>query len=350
MYQQHGTPLEAEHRPLAYDFWRCTSVERYADNFTDAVIDEICTRWQASRVLKDLYLDPAVFAEFEAFRQKFIAASDAWETFHIVSPGFEPVYLRERHSERPGLVCGRNFGSIFHQTLCLHSLGIAMRTVARATTASKPERMKMRERALCAWSKTYLDIWGQASELTPELQTQCLETWDFIYHFLLRKLFPPNILEEWLTACSDDIYLRNEFAELNPVPYWCLFMDRLRWGLYPHKVTEAVAARTWEENSTFIIDEHVFMIMRESFDDLENIGVDWEFSFKKASCIPHLQLGGGSYLCEDKEHFWWDSCRIRFGSPFHSDFDWGAFFDILVNEDPGEAESIPDLIEDRCFF
>ena len=322
MYRQHGKQPKAEHRPLAEDFWRCTAVERHAEEFTDVVTDEICARWQTNRVLRELYLDPAVFAEYEAFRKKFIAAPTAEDTFHIVSPGFQPaIPMTQRHSNQSQLRCGRSFSSAFHKTLCLHSLAMAMRTLVIATNSSKALDDGTVDAALDAWDKSTVFIGHRRLELSIATRVRCLETWDFIYHFLLRKLFPPEILDQWVTACSTSFTSRgSESYDLKD--FRSYFMDRLRWGLHPHDVVKAITTQAWTIDSTFVTDKHDFMMMRGTFETTVLDPDVWIEDFCRTPLVMQVEPTDRWHKWEE-ERLYWDDCRLQLGSPFHPDFKWG---------------------------
>ena len=201
MFQQHGKKPTADYRPQKEKFKICQNIKRHVDyEYTDAVIDEISTRWQKTRFLRELYQDSAVFAEFEDFRRRFLSVKTAQETFAIVTPGFQYAISTTQGFGDVGASCCDEFKVNFHKTLCLHSLAIVTRTLAKATELDTISRSKMdiEEIACGAWAKS--DLPGVYSELCVQLRTRSLETWNFLYHFLLRKLFPPIILDDWIKA------------------------------------------------------------------------------------------------------------------------------------------------------
>ena len=184
-FEQHGKEPAAEFRPRRALFERCQNTKHHVDEYTDAVIDEICTRWQQTRLLRELYQDPAVFAEFEDFRRHFLTARTAGDTFRIVSPGLHYTISTAQGFGGAGASDRDGSSANFHKTLCLHSLAIATRTLAKTTKLNtiNDSKRNIEEIAVSAWAKKELP--GVYSGLCLRLQIQSLETWDFMYHFLL---------------------------------------------------------------------------------------------------------------------------------------------------------------------
>lgn len=75
IYLQHGQWPDAKHRPLVETFLKYCADGFHPNDLNDGVIDGICKRWQATREIRELYLNPAVFVEFETFRERFLLSS-----------------------------------------------------------------------------------------------------------------------------------------------------------------------------------------------------------------------------------------------------------------------------------
>lgn len=322
MYQQYGKEPTAERRPPKKDFLRCENTKRHVDEYTDVVINEICTRWQKIRFLRELYQDSAVFAEFEDFRCHFLTARTVRDTYSIVSPGFQHNVSTTQAFSGTSDSYGDYFWANLHKTLCLHSLAIATRKLAKATELDglNVSKADIELTACYAWAKEKLP--GVYSVLSPELRIQALETWDFIYYFLLRKLVPPKILSDWIMACPEDSLLQecDGSPAFDHSERWSYFMNLFRWILHPKDVVAAIAAKAWEPESSFAPDKERFMAMRGAFDE-EAVGdMDWYTFHKRQWCVNALGRGD----CEppgDERSSWWDQHRMRNGSPFHLSFD-----------------------------
>ena len=343
MYQQHGKEPPAKFRPKVEAFRSCTTAQRHPAAFTETVINDICTRWQATRMLRELYLDPAITVEFRAFRTSLRSASNTWSTFEIVSPGFEPGlgYRCERGQSQ----YGAQFNSLFHKAICLHSLSIAMRTVAGVTHRSwQWKKAEILFAANNAWTKKNFTIGGHAYKPSLETKAQCLEIWDFIYNFLCRKLFPPDAMSEWINACMPSLAesishvpVYKELVDAMPTePFWGYFINHLRLVLHPQDIVGAIASKTWSTDSTFTTDKHEFMVLRGSFDIGALpliVSISWSSWFDRFQMVQHLGAGEEPRFRGEESPLWWDDCREELGSPFHPDFDWGALISWVDDHD-----------------
>ena len=118
--------------------------------------------------------------------------------------------------------------------------------------------------------------------------------------------------------------LQNDVETSDTKECWSYFMNLLRWVLHPHDVVEAIVAQAWRADSTFAADQHIFTIIRGTFDYGVSDLSDWDRYRQRASCIAGLGVKDKESLRDEDERSWWDQCRMQHGSPFHLDFDWNA--------------------------
>lgn len=339
-------------RPSTGEFLSCMKVGDRKNEYTDAIIGEICKRWQDHRMLRALYLEPSTFQEFEVFRRKFLLAKQFKDTFSIVEIGLAPNTSKaQKRPQRPNLLYGPGFSTSFHQSLCLHFLATATRNVAGAI--AKPDDIENDDGvALQAydnmlyitdslWAKD--EVTGNCS-FTPSLQVkiQCLEIWVFLYHFLLRKLFPITVLDEWINETDRNVTGYGQKRQCKK--YRASFMYSLRRFLHPHDVLQAVFTQAWREDSTFDLgwDQRPIMMAEDDF-SIPPALRPTSHCFR-ACYIPELGLTGA--LCghgrSEEKRSWWDVCRDDLGSPFNRDFDWDGLKDWNREVDVDYLEACPD--------
>ena len=182
------------------------------------MVREICGRWQKTRMLGELYKNVRIFAEFERFLEDLkaeSAASDEKMT-NRVKPGFNGVnYLGPTPERTLPEVCD-DFTARFHRSLCLHSIGVSSRRIANSIQVAGEEECDMLEKACQAWIKVDFTIGGRPSGPKFEERVDIVETWDFIYNFLLRKLFPLITMSKWMRACKSHHMLHSYHCMADP--------------------------------------------------------------------------------------------------------------------------------------
>ena len=286
------------------------------------VVLEICTRWQKTRILFELYQHPILFAEFEKFRHHFPTADTAEKTFSIVDPGFEGIIPTTQYLQDSTASYGNDFKSKFHRTLCLHSLAITTRKLAKATASTTVPKDDIVQIACNAWAKE--EVPGLYSNLSTKTLTETLETWDFIYHFLLRKTFPPNVLTDWIMACADDdVMLQDHEGKLveDINGRWPYLMNLFRWTLHPQDVALAIAAEPWKPTSSFAPDKPKFLADKGAYDDGAIDDMDWYTFHERQISVDTLGMGDTRSAAQE-ERSQWDRYRMTSGSPFNLNFDW----------------------------
>ena len=132
MYQQYGKEPAEEYRPSKSIFASCQNVKRQSEEYTELIVNEICVRWQTTRLLHSLYHDPNVVADFNDFRRYLPTVETGNDTFRIVSPGGFPAMSAAQKLEGHSPDYGENSRVNFHKSLCLQSMAIATRTLAIA--------------------------------------------------------------------------------------------------------------------------------------------------------------------------------------------------------------------------
>lgn len=325
MYAQNGNEPDASQRPHFEQYDECKNFEDHVEVLTSDIVDNVCARWKATRQLQTLYLDTEIFDEFEVWREAYLAETDMEQTFTLVEPGLRPNFQRTHRSRMGDNLLGGDFTSSFHRAVTLHSLAIAERTFAKAIGIDN-EEADSGFGASMVWDKRQLFLGGDMDprDKYPTLETKvrCLEAWDFMYEFLLRKLLPTNVLNTWIMACSEHYDIDDDVAdngEIGPRS-WNAFMDSMREILHPQDIVEAITMRAWEPDSAYGGDKLQFMIQRGAFDHKErwmpDQGLRW-------SIIDELRFGMDT---GDSAGYWtwWDQCRQQLGTPFAAGFDWAT--------------------------
>ena len=340
MYEQHGPDPRSEHRPHKDVFDACLSATRSPETLTVGVIDEICGRWQKTRILRELYTDAKVFADFEWYREEFIEVASALRTLPesvfdpgtvtmgLVTPGFGRVIDLNLPKERTSLdVWEEDFTARFHRSLCLHSIAISSRMIVKAV-AEDPENdaADIFDKACDAWAKDR--VTSGDNDINPTLadKVDSLETWDFIYNFLLRKLFPLSVMSDWIMACKSDPILQDVHGEVVPTQVCDRFLDALRHALHPEDMVDAIVGQAWKRRSGFGGDKYRYMAIRGNFDWAATGLVDFHTFHSRKVMVESLNIwdvaGCG---CDENSVYPWDRFRHQHGSPFDPNFDWWAF-------------------------
>ena len=316
--------MPAEERPEESVFLDCINSQWIQETSPDKIIDDIVLRWQRTRILRELYQDDKTGMEYIQFRVAFTSASTPLEAVSIAEPGFTLPSDPQRRTAR----YGNTFNSRFHRALCLHSIVIASRRLAMVTLrpAIKLEP-DIEEVALDFWDKSSVIVEGK--KITPTVQDKldCLEVFDFLYMFILRKLFPIGNLESWIKGSSDEwLFQEHSRPVLISPDTWFLLLSSCRNSLLPLGLVDLLFSQAWKPDAKYPPDMALYLVVRGTFDAGEISDSDWYTFYERQSMVINLEYDESSelpYEFRDAEaSCWWDVQRLICGSPFHPQFRW----------------------------
>ena len=363
MYAETGKELPFEDRPPGSVLTDCMEDAGTGDEITDEVINGVVTRWQQSKYLQNLYLDDLVSREYELFRARFVSQLSEAAKGRIVEPTLiqsstisqdvhspfkvSPTQKRpaQRGLPREDLLPG--FKGSFHQSLCLHSMAVGSRKIARVLMG---EEDGIIDRLIDLWAKKSVTIKGDCIPLSDNTKLQCLEVFDFLYLFLLKKAFPLEHLDLWTSANRNDWPYDTmiEDPESTDTERWYSFLTWARWSLQPHDFCDLVKNC---ENSDYPADKHMYMRERGLFDFGPRSNWDLFNCFEKFSMLDGL-LPGASHMMASphdnphEEPCWWDHVRVWTGSPFHTDF-LAKYLAIQLDPDSGFGSEIGEFMGEQ---
>lgn len=278
-------------------------------------VDAITLRWRQMGYLRDLYLDDLLSKECDSFRTRFAAELPRTDRMEIVEPG---LITSSTSSSR--FNCGRQyihgFKAQFYQSLCLHSMAIATLQLAKVAPTISGEETRDRFETFIAnmhdlWSKQCVVLGGMTIVLGWDVKLYCLEVFDFLYMFLLRKIVPFEMLDAWVKEDRDrypyDRWISEDYC-------YTSFLDNCRSVLTPHDIFELIKDQAWRADATFPHSKSMYMEVRGMFDPGQNRNLNLTGSraqMLEAICkersLDSWLLGGPS---------WWDPVRVVYGSPF----------------------------------
>lgn len=291
---------------------------------TDEAIGKIALRWRQLRLLRQLYLDDVVAQEFRHFRAQFALVPSAQARAAIVEPGVVKS-SQSKQSHHFGL----DFKARFHKSLCLHSMAIASRNIAKAGVLDPsrppyPHHLKdlsdQTTTDVCElWTKTSVVIGGEKRSLSLETRLDCLEVFDFLYLFLLKKVIPFDRLEDWLRRASEDWPYAWMSDESNGP--WYYFLNHCRWTLQPLDLVDLIKNQAWTADAFYPQDKIEYIRVRSFFDLGTAYEGDWYSGLERFSMVHALLPGSTHYLYENTEDgCWWDMVRLDIGPPFQPEY------------------------------
>lgn len=293
---------------------------------TDVDVDEISKRWLRLSILRDLYLDEAVSMNFEKHKAQFLSNGPN----HLGSDGIGPsikesleLATQTTHNTEDA----PDFKARFHQGLCLHSIALVTRSHAmysrdQVQMDNDPPTVigsKLVDTTIHLWEKHHVVLNGRAVQLSYRAQFDCLETYDFLYNFLLPELVPFHALESW-TAESAGRYPYSEVG--GGLESWASLLYHCRLTLQPSDIVDLVKHKTWRAGSNFPADKTNYMCERGLYDLGAEGGMDFHTGFTRHSMIqeaPYSLCFEDDFL-EDLVPTLWDELRVNIGSPFRPRF------------------------------
>ena len=334
-------------------FLSCVNASWLTETSIDEIVRSICAHWQSTKILRDIYLDRKVAAEYRVFRARF-SASTRSEKANLVKPGFPMAGFRKlglrklflhtsglgkhifppsdnyRSQSKRRSHFGPNFGGRFHRALCLHSIAVVSRQITIAAGGPESEGISLSD----MWTKERVRIGGETVSLTKQDKLDCLEVFDFLYLFALRKVVPPKDTESW--AVDEVLDFRAIRGDPNPPrpgnEDWFDSTVHLRRCLQPVDVATLISKKVWKSKNKPALDKEVYLKVRGA-QDMQRGPFEWRSCFGRWSMLDALKPPGDNVAWFDsKDHGWWDRFRVQSGSPFDPRFELESLNQFQTNE------------------
>lgn len=328
----------------------CRNLEWNRKTLTDEVVADIALRWKQSRYLRELYLDDSVFREFELFRSRFVSRLSNRARAAIIEPGLVKSSDHLSRLERSRNV-NQDFRKRFHTSLCLQSMAIATRDLGKI---SVNEEITLPEHPLdlsdatidpiiSLWAKDSVIVCGETRLLSTSNKIDCLEVFDFIYLFLLRKILPLSKYRSWTDMDAhvwpfdyDDG--TEEYPPGEDIASWDSFLYHAGYTLQPTDIVDLIKHRAWSPEADYPADKSLYVRARGIFDIGPLNDMDWYSSFERSSMVFSLYDIGwntprtGTTFSEGP--CWWDQARLNAGSPFEPGFQSKYLAELPKIENP----------------
>lgn len=290
------------------------------EHLTDEVITNIASRWHQVKYLRQLYLDDKVARDFQDFQVKFAQKQRSDDGVNLVRPGVET-------SGQPhqGHQFGPDFKTRFHRSVSLLALAVVSHNVARLAVEdesqpSNPENPKdlsddITFDVLDLWSKKRVVVGGVKYDLGIDTKIDCVEIFDFLYHFLLKKIMPFHKVIDWTKEEEDNW----PYLAQHDVEAWHYLIYHSRWILEPLDLVDLIQNKAW--TGAYPEDKRQYMQIRGMFDNGADITMDWYSQFERASMTHALLPRNTPYKYTSPDiPDWWDKVRLDLGSPFQLGF------------------------------
>lgn len=336
-YSTSRNQLPTDQRPRAEVLLKCLNSKWGHEPLVEETINDIALRWQQLTYLRELYLDDLLSKEFDLFRARFASESLSRDTrAAIVEPGFiKSSSTMSRLENSRGF--DPNFKARFHKSLCLHSIAIITRSIAfvsrdqlRSSSNYEPDEYTngdvteiVAQTVVDLLNIRRLRICYKVVELNLGSQLDCLEVFDFLYLFLIRKLLPIEQLYSWTDKDANDWPYQRESFE-SKLERWYSFILHAGFFLQPTDLAHLIKERAWFPSANYPQDKSLYMRVRGMF-DLGGLGaMDWFTGFDRENMVGNLQSGHEMTRCRDSALWdppcWWDQVRLRCGQPFRAGF------------------------------
>jgi len=283
----------------------------------------IATRWSRLRVLRDLYLNEQIYQEFTQFRAQNAETMEDEERLHLTRPGIHlPRDASNQPHQSPLIV--KDFTSRFHKCLCLVHIGLVSRHLGfMSINGTNDEPWEL---ANDAWEKTAISCNGERYPLSVKDRAQCLEIYEFIYLFLLRKVLTPARSRDWIEACGESRWPVDRWYDWSPSSYFEL-LGHCLWVLDPPDVLDMIHHEAWSEKVSYPLNLTLYMRERGML-DLGSDNHDWFSCFRYEDMLLRLHDGYHSNVpgansrqwLEARALAWWRHSRKLHGSPFNASF------------------------------
>ena len=298
--------------------------------------------------LRELYLDDLLSKEFDLFRTRFAAKLPSADRMEIVQPG-----LMTSSTSSSRFKCSRQythgFKGQFYQSLCLHSMAIATLQLARVVPDISEEVTPDQFETFVPnvydlWSKQSVVLGGMKILLDWDVKLYCLEVFDFLYMFLLRKVVPFEMLDAWIEEDAH-VYPYDRWSlpdDPGRIEEWYDFLANCRDVLTPHDIFDLIKHQAWREDATFPQSKSMYMRVRGMF-ALSNHSIladDFVLMDNRALMLESISKEGPTDSGHPEEPSWWDPVRVVYGSPFLPGGPLKYRAEILREK---EAEKVPTV-------
>ena len=192
-------------RPEEDIFLDCVNTPRSRKSLSDPILNEICCRWQKTRLFRNFQLEsPQLHYDYEYHPtipgislSKDNNSHKTTDTDFSISPiNLERIKVTD--------FFGISFIERFHKALCLQSIANMSRRLAMATKATDGDIPRIGMLPYDYWSSEG-QILISGHQICPSLQDKVeqLEILDLVYYFVLGRLLPARILDSWILQCRE---------------------------------------------------------------------------------------------------------------------------------------------------
>ena len=223
-------------RPGEDVFLDCLYKPRTSVALDDRLLDEICTRQQRTRLLRNLQLGHCnTPVEYGRFRTNLVNVPAKDGSYPNVSNGFSALPGPDRPSMSKQI--SKDFPERFKKQLCLQFLAVKTRPLTLATATTNRPDPSIAELASPVWAswKPALYLGRDQHEFGLQDKVDPLELFDFIYYFLLGKAFSTPSLNKWIRACCNASLFKAYHPRSRSIKSFSRFelLSNLRWHLDP---------------------------------------------------------------------------------------------------------------------
>jgi hypothetical protein len=308
--------LHYEKRPALLLLIDCMNTTWPKMAVPDDVIGNVASRWRQLRLLRQLYLDDVVDKEFQHFRRQFTRKLSAEARTAIVKPGLMKSSQPKKYHH-----FGLDFKARFHKSICLHSMAIASRNIAKVGTLELYPRSFFSQLILDVcdiWSKNSVVAGGEKRPISLDARLDCLEVFDFLYGFLLRKVVPLDRLEDWIGKYGE--HRPHRVSEAKDIEKWYYLLTDCHSALQPLDLVDLIKHQAWAADDFYPQDKIDYMRVRSVFDGGIYNHNGALFLGRSNMVNALLPDGAPKNHAAPEECCWWDLVRLDLGSPFQPDF------------------------------
>lgn len=322
--------LPDEHRPKSKEGIACLSTKVNIKALDDVDIREIIKRWRKFSFLRELYMNGDLFREYEDFRQRSLIRANlsAGTGIPLMEPGDARGGIKTAQTKQDRLFIP-GFKRRFHRGIVQHAVAIGCLQFARRAIdlplapadfdpAADSDAQNFKTLVTSLWSKHAVEYCDEFNCLFTEIllhsKIDFLETFDFLYVFLLPKILPFEGLASWTRNITGEYpYTDNAAKQQFTIEEWQAFLDLSRWVLQPHDLVELIEKRAW--TGTYPADKSMYMQTRGMFERGESID-DSRVICGRKQMVTDLRDSSGFVLKDAEDQCWWDHIRVRCGSIF----------------------------------
>ena len=219
-----------------------------------------------------------------------------------------------------------DFSIRFYKSVCAHALAIASRRYAFSSrdqpTHGEPNKVasELSDIVYDVWNKEAITLNGCRVALNLEARLDCIEVYDFLYLFLLRKLLPYRNLDSW---AGYDIYRYpyDYAAGRGTISHWYTLLEHSRDVLQPWDLLDLTEHKSWSADHGYPPDKSKYLRLRGFYDWGGYSDADWFTTFSRLSMICCVNPEQPLEIHRHEEMpCWWDQVRSKAGSPFRSNF------------------------------